>query len=137
MRKIFLATFITITALTGGATFAQQDSSSSPQMQNMNDVPNRGRAPLEHDGVGVVDARVVDQNGNPVPNAEVRVESRRINGFFCESWNTTNAQGVAVLAPLHIGRLRLIVRAPGFRTQRIQVASYSLNEPVRVTLARR
>jgi len=133
MRKIFLATLIVAT-VSGGAFALPQDSSVS---QETSSIPNRGRAPQGQDGIGVVDARVVDANGNPVPGADVRIESRRINGNFCESWHTTNAQGVAVMAPLHIGRLTMIVRAPGFRTQRIQVPSFSLGEPVRVTLARR
>lgn len=133
MRKIFLATLIAA-AISGGAFAAPQDSTSS---QDTSGIPNRGRAPAGQDGVGVVDARVLDENGNPVPGAEVRIESRRINGYFCESWHTTNAQGVAVMAPLHIGRLTMIVRAPGFRTQRIQVPSHSIGEPVRVALVRR
>jgi hypothetical protein len=134
---MYLAALIAATMLTGSALNAQQDSSSSPQMQSMNEIPNRGRVPNAPDGVGVVDARVVDPNGNPVPGAEVRLESRRFNGYFCESWHRTNAQGVAVMAPLHIGRLTVIVRAPGYRTQRIQVRADSIGEPVRITLARR
>ena len=130
MRKFVLATLFAAIVSSGAFAVGQES-------QGTNNIPNRGRAPVGHDGVGVVDARVFDENGNPVPGAEVRLESRRINGMFCESWHRTNAQGVAVMAPLHIGRLTMIVRAPGFRTQRIQVPASSIGEPVRVTLVRR
>ena len=107
------------------------------QSQNPNDPPNMGAAPKEANGVGRLDLRVVDQDGNPVENAYAKLESTRSDGYFCESWNNTNERGVAVLPPIHMGTLKLKVKAKGFKTMEIEVPASSLDEPVRVTLARK
>ena len=105
--------------------------------QNPNDPPNMGAAPKEVNGVGRLDLRVVDQNGNPIENAFAKLESTRTDGYFCESWNNTNERGVAVLPPIHMGTLKLKVKAKGFKTMEIEVPANSLNEPVRVTMIRK
>ena len=105
--------------------------------QNPSDPPNMGAAPKEANGIGRLDLRVVDEDGNPVENAHAKLESTRTDGYFCESWNDTNARGVAVLPPIHMGTLKLKVKAKGFKTMEIEVPASSLNEPVRVTLVKK
>jgi hypothetical protein len=107
------------------------------QSQNPNDPPNMGAAPKEANGVGRLDLRVVDESGNPVTNAHAKLESTRTDGYFCESWNDTNERGVAVLPPIHMGTLKLKVKAKGFKPMEIEVPASSLNQPVRITLVRK
>ena len=128
MRKLFLAAMII--AATFSASFAQVNNTS----QDQTDAPNMGRAPNAPDGVGQLDLRVVDEDGNPVKGVKANLESQRPNGFFCESWNLTDARGIAVLPPLHMGRLTLKLKANGFQTQKIVVQPGNLNEPLRVTM---
>ena len=132
MRKLFLATFIIV------ATFsvaAAQDAASTSSGQG--DIPNMGRAPSEPNGIGRLDARVFDEAGNPVRGAYLKLESERTDGYFCESWNSSDERGVSVLPPLHMGNLKLIVKAKGYETQKINVSTASLNEPVRITLVKK
>jgi hypothetical protein len=107
------------------------------QSQNPNDPPNMGAAPKQENGVGRLDLRVVDEDGNPIGNAYAKLESTRTDGFFCESWNNTNERGVAVLPPIHMGSLKLKVKAKGFKTMEIEVPANSLNEPVRITMVKK
>ena len=93
-----------------------------------------GRAPKQADGVGRLDLRVVDENGNPVQGVRADLKSKRSDGFLCESWNWTDARGVAVLPPLHMGNLTLKLSAKGFQTQTVQVSAASLDQPIRVVL---
>jgi hypothetical protein len=132
MRKLFLATLIIV------ATFsvaAAQDTASTSSGQS--DIPNMGRAPSEPNGIGRLDARVFDEAGNPVPGAHLKLESERTDGFFCESWNSSDARGVSVLPPLHMGNLKLIVKAKGYETLKLNVPAANLNEPLRITLVRK
>jgi hypothetical protein len=131
MRKLFIAALIIAAAFSTGLA---QDTGAS---QNMNETPNMGQAPKEPNGVGRLDLRVVDESGNPVKGARARLESTRSDGFFCESWGTTDDRGVIALPPLHMGSLRLKVQAKGYRKYEAPVATNSLDEPVRVTLARK
>ncbi len=128
MRKFLLAAIVllsfTLTAL-------------AQQQQSANEIPNMGRAPREPNGIGRLDLRVVDEQGNPVKGVRADLESRRTDGFFCESWNWTDARGVSVLPPLHMGRLRLTLKAKGFETQKIEIDPSRLDEPVRITLLRK
>jgi len=128
MRKLLLATLFVAAAF---AAAPAQDSTSQGQ-----DIPNMGRAPSEPNGIGRLDARVVDEAGNPVRGVSLKLESRRTDGYFCESWNTTDERGVAVLPPIHMGRLRLVVKARGYKDQKLDVNPAGLNEPLRVTLVR-
>lgn len=132
MRKLFIAAFIIAASFTVG--LAQETTSSNQPTDN---IPNMGRAPKEPNGIGRADVRVVDQNGDPVKNASVKLESNRSDGFFCESWGTTDARGVIALPPLHMGTLKLIVKAKGYQTQKVDVPANSLSEPVRVTIIKK
>ncbi|HEX8150258.1 MAG TPA: carboxypeptidase-like regulatory domain-containing protein [Pyrinomonadaceae bacterium] len=125
MRRLLIATLLAVSAF--GAASAQTN----------NEIPNMGRAPKQADGVGRLDLRVVDQNGDPVQGVRADLQSKRSGGFLCESWNWTDARGVAVLPPLHMGKLTLKLSAKGFQTQTIQVDAASLDQPVRVTLVKK
>jgi hypothetical protein len=132
MRKLFLATIIIV------ATFsvaAAQDAAASSSTQS--DIPNMGKAPTQPNGIGRLDARVFDEAGNPVSGAYLKLESERTDGYFCESWNSSDSRGVSVLPPLHMGNLKLIVKAKGYETLKLNVPADSLNEPLRVTLVRK
>ncbi|HEX7173737.1 MAG TPA: carboxypeptidase-like regulatory domain-containing protein [Pyrinomonadaceae bacterium] len=130
MRKLFLLTLLVLVSATGA--FAQAGSS-----QSGDDIPNMGRAPREPNGIGRLDLRVVDEQGNPVQGVRADLRSNRTDGFTCESWNWTDARGVSVLPPLHMGRLTLTLKAKGFATQKVQVLTNSLDQPVRVTMIRK
>jgi hypothetical protein len=131
MRKLFIAALIIV------ASFSLVMAQDAVASQNTNDAPNMGRAPKEPNGIGRLDLRVVDENGNPVKGARARLESTRSDGFFCESWGWTDDRGVIALPPLHMGSLKLKVQAKGYRKYEAPVATNSLDEPVRVTLARK
>jgi len=126
MSKILLS--LVMIAATFSVGLAQN------QTENPSNPPSRGIAPKSENGIGRADVRVVDQNGNPVSNALVKLESNRSDGFFCESWDNTNEHGVAVLPPIHMGTLKFIVKAKGFHKQEIEVPASSLGDPIRVTL---
>ena len=130
MRKLFLFTIMVLVSATGA--LAQGGSS-----QSGDDIPNMGRAPREPNGIGRLDLRVVDEQGNPVQGVRADLKSNRTDGFTCESWNWTDARGVSVLPPLHMGRLTLTLKAKGFATQKVQVLTNSLDQPVRVTMIRK
>ena len=107
------------------------------QSANSNNPPSRGVAPKVENGIGRADVRVVDENGNPIRNAYVKLESMRSDGFFCESWGDTDDNGIIVLLPIHMGSLKLKVKAKGYHKQEIDVPASSLGDPVRVTLNRK
>jgi hypothetical protein len=132
MRKLFIAALIIAASFSLSLGQSQQDTA-----QNGNDTPNMGRAPSQPNGVGRLDLRVVDEAGNPVKGAYAKLESERSDGYFCESWNSTNDKGVAVLPPIHMGELTLVIKAKGYQTMKIDVPANSLSEPVRVTLHRK
>ncbi|HEV2860448.1 MAG TPA: carboxypeptidase-like regulatory domain-containing protein [Pyrinomonadaceae bacterium] len=131
MRKFLLATLLV--AATAGGALAQDGAGT----QNNNNIPNMGRAPKQADGIGRLDLRVVDQNGNPVEGVRADLKSKRMGGFLCESWNWTDARGVAVLPPLHMGQLTVKLAAKGFQTQTIRLDAASLDQPVRVVMVRK
>ena len=131
MRKLIFATLLI--AATSGAAFAQNGG----QSPDNNEIPNMGRAPKQTDGVGRLDLRVVDEDGNPVKGVRADLQSNRSGGFLCESWNWTDARGVSVLPPLHMGKLSLKLTAKGYETQKIEVNAADLDQPVRVVLHRK
>lgn len=137
MRQLFLLAFIILATLTSALAQTPQDSSHTPSTPTTSDTPNMGRAPRELDGVGRLDLRVVDESGNPVKGVRADLESKRLNGMFCEAWNWTDARGVSVLPPLHMGRLTLKLKASGFQTQTVTVDPNSLDQPLRVTMVRK
>jgi hypothetical protein len=125
MRRLFIATLLVVSAF--GAAAAQTN----------NEIPNMGRAPKQVDGIGRLDLRVVDQDGNPIQGVRADLQSKRMDGFLCESWNWTDARGVSVLPPLHMGKLTLKLSAKGFQTQKIEIDAASLDQPVRLVLQRK
>ena len=127
MRKLILASLLVASAF--GAASAQTGGGD--------DIPNMGRAPKQADGIGRLDLRVVDAEGNPVKGVRADLQSRRSDGFLCESWNWTDARGVAVLPPLHMGKLTVKLSAKGYQTQKVVVNAADLDQPVRVVLARK
>ncbi len=129
MSKFLIALFL------AAATFSV--GLAQDQSQNPNDPPSRGVAPKVENGVGRADVRIVDESGNPVKDALVKLESTRTDGFFCESWDNTNDKGITVLPPIHMGTLKLKVKAKGFKTMEIEVPASSLNQPVRITMVRK
>jgi len=105
--------------------------------QAPNDPPNTGMAPKVINGIGRADVRVRDEQGNPIKNAYVKLESRRTDGFFCESWNDTDERGLAGLLPIHMGSLKLKIKAKGYQSVELEVPADQLGEPVRVTLKKK
>ena len=128
MRKLFLVALIAVAFIPATAQTPNNDNAHAKE------IPNMGHAPAGPNGIGRLDARVFDADGNPVPGVSVKLESSRSDGFFCESWNSTDEHGVAVLPPLHMGSLRLIVKAKGYETQKLNIDPSTLNEPVHITL---
>jgi len=124
MSKMLAAVLFIVAAFS--MAVAQESSATNPASQ--------GVAPKVENGIGRADVRVFDENGNPIRNAYVKLESTRTDGFFCESWDNTNERGITVLRPIHIGSLKLIVRAKGFQKQELNVPANELGEPVHVTL---
>lgn len=129
MRKLFIAALIIAASFSLSLGQSQQDGT-----QNGGDTPNMGRAPSQPNGVGRLDLRVMDENGNPVKGAFAKLESERSDGYFCESWSSTNDKGIAVLPPIHMGQLTLVIKAKGYQTLKIDVPTNSLSEPVKITL---
>ena len=128
MRKLFLVTLI-IAALCGVAA-AQNDSSAA----NAREIPNTGHAPAGPNAIGRLDARVFDEAGQPISGAYLKLDSTRSDGFFCECWNSTDEHGVAVLPPIHVGALKLTIKAKGYETQKITLDPSALAQPVHITL---
>ena len=128
MRKLFLGALIIAAAVLA----APAQEPATPQAK---EIPNMGRAPQGPDGIGRLDARVIDgETGQPIEGVHVKLGSIRSDGFFCESWNSTDERGVAVLPPIHMGSLRLTVKAKGYETQKLNLDPQTLNEPVRIAL---
>src|ERR1700704_2151145 len=105
--------------------------------RNTDTLASQGIAPKMPNGIGRADVRVFDEKGNPIRNAYVKLESTRTDGFFCESWGETDANGIIALLPIHMGSLRLKVKAKGFRLQELDVPAENLGDPVQVTLKKK
>ncbi|HYE14533.1 MAG TPA: hypothetical protein VD968_08855 [Pyrinomonadaceae bacterium] len=134
MRKLFFAALIAAATASGALA---QEVASNKSANSDSQIPNMGRAPREQDGVGRLDLRVVDEAGNPVNDAYAFLESRRSNGIECASWNWTDARGVSVLPPIHMGKLKLVLKAKGYQTVKLNIDASSLDQPVRVTMVRK
>jgi len=116
---------------TSGVALSQKSSSNS------DNPPSQGIAPKVTNGIGRADVRVFDESGNPIRNAYVKLESTRTDGFFCESWGETDERGIIALLPIHMGSLKLKVKAKGYHSTILEVPTEQLGEPVRVTLKRK
>jgi len=110
--------------------------SQKPPLNNDN-PPSQGIAPKVTNGIGRADVRVFDESGNPIRNASVKLESTRSDGFFCESWGDTDERGIIALLPIHMGSLKLKVKAKGYHSTMLDVPTEQLAEPVRVTLKKK
>ena len=139
MRKLIFTFFIAAAMFSTGLSQEQQQLANSPQI--MDDATNMGRAPSGPNGIGRLDLRVVDESGSPVSGAYATLRSiwvkAREGEQLCESFGATNERGAIALPPIHMGTLKLKVKAKGYRTQEIEVPTSSLAQPVRVTLARK
>ncbi len=129
MSKVLSVLFIIVASFS--ITLSQEPS------RNSDTSPSLGVAPKAPNGVGRADVRVFDEKGNPIRNAYVKLESTRTDGFFCESWGDTDANGVIALPPIHMGSLKLKVKAKGYRQQELDVPADSLGDPVHVTLKKK
>ncbi|MBA3804984.1 MAG: carboxypeptidase regulatory-like domain-containing protein [Acidobacteria bacterium] len=131
MRKLMIA------ALIIGATFTlglAQDNTQPQQQQDTEQMLKMGRAPKTTDGIGRAVVVIKDADGNPVKKAYVHLYSTRSDGFLCESWAWTNDDGVVLLPPLHMGELKIKIKADGFQKNTTEVNADSLGEPVNITL---
>ena len=126
MSKILSALFVVLAAF----TFAV----AQDQNRNDDNLPSTGVAPKMINGVGRADVRVYDEQGNPIKDAYVKLESSRTDGFFCESWNNTDARGLAGLPPLHMGNLKFKIKAKGYLSQELIIPFGDLGQPIRITM---
>ena len=131
MRKLFLAALIIAAAFSLG--LAQQ----GPNEPNMGDPLRMGRAPSGPDAVGRAVIQVKDANGNPIPGAYVTLDSIWGGDHFCQSYGGVNSNGVIALLPIHMGKLKLKVKAKGYKTQVVEIDPGALNDPVVVTLVKK
>jgi hypothetical protein len=133
MRKFLIAALILIGTFSLGLA---QDETTTPQQPEIptEQILKMGRAPSTVDGVGRAIVVVKDADGNPVKKAYVHLYSTRSDGFLCESWAWTNEDGVVMLPPLHMGQLKVKIKAEGFQKSTTEVNASSLSEPVRITL---
>ncbi len=134
MRKLFIAALII--AATFSLGLAQQDSTATTT-QDTDAALKMGHAPAHTDGIGRAVVVVNDEAGNPVKGVYAHLESLWGGDNFCESWNWTNDKGIAPLNPLHMGKLKLKLKAKGYRTQEVTVDPSTLGEPVHVTMRKK
>jgi hypothetical protein len=131
MRKLMIA------ALIIGATFTlglAQETTEPQQPQDTAQMLKMGHAPQTTDGVGRAVVVVKDESGSPVKKAYVHLYSTRSDGFLCESWAWTNDEGVVVLPPLHMGQLKVKIKADGYKKSMTEVNASALGDPVNITL---
>jgi hypothetical protein len=131
MRKLLIAALIVAAAFS--FAFAQQEATT----QSLENITRLAKAPQQADGLGRAVILVTDSEGNAIPNAYAKLESVWGGDHFCESWGSTGNLGAIALNPIHMGKLKLVVKAKGYQTQKIEVDASSLSEPVRVQLARK
>jgi hypothetical protein len=131
MRKLFIA------ALIAAATFSFAPAQQETTPATLESITRLAKAPMQPDGLGRAVILVSDKDGQPIRNAYIKLESVWGGDHFCESWGSTNDLGAIALNPIHMGKLKLMVKAKGYETQKIEVNAGSLSEPVRVTLARK
>lgn len=131
MRKLLIAALIAAFAFSLAP--AQQETTQA----SLESITRLAKAPMQPDGLGRAVILVSDKDGQPIRNAYIKLESVWGGDNFCESWGSTNDLGAIALNPIHMGKLKLMVKAKGYETQKIEVDASSLSEPVRVTLARK
>jgi hypothetical protein len=129
MRKLFASALIIAAVCLVGIA---QDNDSS---QSREEMARLARAPQQVDGIGRAVVFVTDEAGKPVKGAYATLESTWGGDHYCESFGSTDADGAIALLPIHMGTLRLVVKAKGYQTTKLPVSLQSLSEPVRVTLS--
>ena len=134
MRKFLTAALMLVATFTA-ASAQQQQRNASPQ--SVEEISRLARAPTTVDGIGRAVVVVTDDAGNPVPGANAKLESVWGGDHFCEAWGSTNANGALALGALHLGKLKMVVKAKGFQSQTIEVDPMSLDKPVQVKLVRK
>ncbi|HEX8176384.1 MAG TPA: carboxypeptidase-like regulatory domain-containing protein [Pyrinomonadaceae bacterium] len=132
MRKLFIAALIIAAAFSMG--LAQQGPNETKSTEEMLKM---GRAPGAADGIGRAVIEVKDMSGNPIPTAYVTLGSVWGGDNFCESYGGVNSDGVIALPPIHMGKLKLKVKAKGYKTQEVVVDPSTLNQPVMVKLEKK
>jgi len=132
MRKLFLAALIIVAAFSLG--LAQQGPNDN---KTTDELLKMGRAPSQPEGIGRAVIDVEDENGNPVPVAFVTLSSIWGGDQFCESYGQVNRDGVIALLPIHMGKLKLKVKAKGYRTYETTIDPSTLNAPVVVRLEKK
>ncbi|MGI8656570.1 MAG: CHAT domain-containing protein [Pyrinomonadaceae bacterium] len=117
---------------------ASNDSRSSNPPTPPNEPPFMGHAPQTPGGSGRMDLRVLDQQGNPIKGAQAKLVSKYPaglpKGFICDCAKTSDATGRILMDPLHIGQLKLTLKADGYQPQEVAVSADQLAQPVRVTM---
>jgi hypothetical protein len=136
MFKLSIATLLLITAASLGLA---QDPAPTTNTATTNTAPTdeilkQAHAPSQPGGIGRAVLVVEDKGGNPIKGAYAKLESVWGGDNLCESWNWSNDKGVMALNPIHMGTLKLVVKAKGFATQKLEIEASSLSEPVHVTL---
>ena len=132
MRKLFLAALIIAAACSLG--LAQQGPNET---KSTDELLKMGRAPGATDGIGRAVIEVEDEQGNPVPIAYVTLSSIWGGDNYCESYGGVNKDGVIALLPIHMGKLKLKVKAKGYKTYETTIDPSTLNEPVVIKLEKK
>lgn len=100
------------------------------------DLAHLAVAPAK-DGIGRAVVEVVNQDGKTISNAGITLESKWGLDEFCESFGPTNSQGAIALPPIHMGDLRLVVKAKGYETVKMVISREDLARPIRVSLKKK
>jgi hypothetical protein len=130
MRKLcIMAAMVLVACVTG---FAQIDTSndSAEQMAHLAVAPERNQ-------IGRAVVEVLDESGKPINRAGITLESKWGDNEFCESFGPTNSKGAIALPPIHMGDLRLVVKAKGYETVKMPLSLADLGRPIRVSLKKK
>lgn len=131
MRKLFASALIIAALLTAGLA---QDQTAP---QNREELARLAQAPASRDAIGRAVIFVSDADGKPVKGAYATLESIWGGDHYCESFGYTNGEGAIALPPIHMGEVKLVVKAKGYQTSRVNVAADALSDPINVTLIRK
>ena len=132
MRKVLVSALIVLSLM--ATALAQGGVNQTP---DMGDELRLGHAPSQPNGIGRAVVQVFDEQGNPVKGAYLKLQSLWGEDNLCESYGWTNERGVLVMLPIHMGTLKLKVKAKGYKTQELTINPSSLGDPVHITLARK
>lgn len=132
MRRLCILGFLLLATAAGAA--AQENTEN----MTATDLAPYAVAPAARDQMGRAVVEVLDPDGKPIFDALVILESKWQGGAqYCESFGGTNRHGAIALPAIHIGDLRLVVKAKGFVTYKEPVGPSDLAKPIRVTLKRK